>query len=111
METLSTLPVREPLSSSARRRRWRHKLRAEIAQEKLNRGGCVKCGYNEHPAALDFNHIDPSTKEFDVGSAVKHGHGRERIWAEMDKCEILCANCHRIHTYDTNNTRMGEDGA
>jgi len=39
----------------------------KLAEIKLERG-CCKCGYNAHPAALHFNHIDPSTKSFNIGS-------------------------------------------
>ena len=59
---------------------------------------CEECGYNKHPAALDFHHLDPNTKE----NAVRHftnGYAKERILAEIAKCKVLCANCHRIHHY------------
>jgi hypothetical protein len=60
--------------------------------------GCVKCGYKEHPVALEFNHINPELKKFNIASraaAIKSAAFKE----ELAKCEILCANCHRIHTY------------
>ena len=63
-------------------------------------GKCVKCGYNKCNAALDFHHLDPTQKEFNLGS---HGHTRswERMKVELDKCILLCANCHReIHQID-----------
>jgi DNA-directed RNA polymerase subunit M/transcription elongation factor TFIIS len=58
--------------------------------------GCVDCGYNAHPSALDFDHIGDD-KHFDIGSNTSAS--RERLQAEMDKCEVVCANCHRIRTY------------
>lgn len=58
--------------------------------------GCSVCGYNEHPAALDFNHVY-GAKLFGIGQDPKMA--KHKILAEIDKCEILCANCHRIHTY------------
>jgi len=63
--------------------------------------GCAKCGYNEHPAALDFNHLDPSKKSFNIASCASLS--LNLLDAEIAKCEILCANCHRIHTYDSTN--------
>ena len=56
---------------------------------------CERCGFS-HPAALDFHHIDPSTKSFrmsDINPCMKN---REKMFEEIKKCEVLCANCHRI---------------
>lgn len=61
--------------------------------------GCKECGYNANPVALDFNHRDPSTKEF-MPSSRMLTMSLKRIIAEVRKCDVLCANCHRIHTYD-----------
>jgi hypothetical protein len=63
-----------------------------------SRGGrCQLCGYNKCVAALDFHHIDESDKEFSLGT---RGLTRswQRIEAEIKKCVLVCANCHReIH--------------
>lgn len=67
-----------------------------IDKIKLDRG-CAKCGFNAHAAALDFNHIK-GTKNFSVSQDTKKA--MSKLLAEIDKCEILCANCHRIHTYE-----------
>lgn len=63
---------------------------------KLKRG-CAVCGYNSHPAALHFNHIS-GDKNFDISQDPKKAWSK--VIAEIDKCEILCANCHGIHTYE-----------
>lgn len=57
-------------------------------------GKCEVCGYNRCKRALEFHHRDPSQKDFAIGS---DGLTRsfERIKAELDKCVLLCANCHR----------------
>jgi hypothetical protein len=55
---------------------------------------CEHCPEN-HPACLDFHHLDPNEKETSVTLAVHRGWGIERIKAEIAKCVILCANCHR----------------
>jgi len=54
--------------------------------------GCAQCGYNKNPAALHFDHIDKSTKLFQVG--VCHTRSWKAIFKEMEKCTLLCANCH-----------------
>jgi hypothetical protein len=59
--------------------------------------GCSVCGYKEHAAALDFNHVR-GEKRFNVSQDTKTAW--RRLLEEIDKCEILCANCHRIHTYE-----------
>lgn len=61
--------------------------------------GCVVCGYNKHPSALDLDHRDRSTKSFDISSSVA-SKPWEVIAAEIRKCDVLCANCHRIKTYE-----------
>lgn len=59
--------------------------------------GCVHCGYNEHACALDFDHINPDDKLFLIPRVL--GRSRlKRIFAEIRKCQILCANCHRVHS-------------
>jgi hypothetical protein len=56
-------------------------------------GKCEKCGYNKCLGALQFHHIDPSEKEFGLS-----GKGVPKSWerckTELDKCILLCANCH-----------------
>jgi hypothetical protein len=58
---------------------------------KLN-SKCNQCGEN-HPATLDFHHVDDETKEFNI--SVPQGRSMEKIKKEIDKCIILCSNCHR----------------
>ncbi len=55
-------------------------------------GKCSACGYSKYLAALDFHHIDPSKKSFQIT-------GYTTVWGkiveELDKCILLCSNCHR----------------
>ena len=64
---------------------------------KLLGGACVVCGYDAHPAALDFHHQD-GTKDFGIGENLRGGV--DRIRAEIDKCTLLCSNCHRVEHTD-----------
>jgi transposase len=70
-----------------RRRIIKSKLVAEAG------GKCVICGYNRCQRALEFHHLDPTTKEFHLGYA---GATRSlaRARAEARKCILLCSNCH-----------------
>jgi hypothetical protein len=58
-----------------------------------------KCGVSDH-RVLDFHHLDRNTKSFNVADARKSGVGRQRLLDEIAKCECLCANCHRIRTWE-----------
>jgi hypothetical protein len=60
---------------------------------------CVTCGYN-HPAALDFHHVEQKRSNRKVHELVSDGHTKKRILEEIDKCVVLCSNCHRIHHHD-----------
>ena len=61
-------------------------------------GKCVDCGYDKHIRALDFYHIIGDKRD-NVANLVNGGYSREIIKNEIRKCEIRCANCHRIKTF------------
>jgi hypothetical protein len=67
--------------------------RAKIGRYKLEHG-CSICGYNEHPSALCFHHLDPEEKEFTIGSNIHLPW--EILLSEIEKCEVLCMNCHAV---------------
>lgn len=58
---------------------------------------CVDCGETD-PVVLDFDHIDPSTGEFDITSKIRYGSSWRTIEAEITKCVARCANDHRRRT-------------
>jgi transposase len=70
---------------------WRRRVKLRLI--KRAGGCCVICGYDRHPAALHFHHVDPDTKSFILS---RHGVTRSyrEAAAEADKCVLLCANCH-----------------
>jgi len=78
----------------------RRKVR-EMALE-YKGGKCQICGYDKCLAALDFHHIDPTQKDFGI-SAKGYTRSWEKVKLEVDKCVLICANCHReIHYYESN---------
>lgn len=79
------------------RRRSRERV-AEIAQIKASRG-CSRCGEN-HPACLDFHHVDWRTKKKTIAQLTAQGNSVVSIMAEMEKCILLCSNCHRKHHHE-----------
>lgn len=93
-----------------RQMRHQHENRLFMNEWKLSKGceavdieGNV-CGYNTHPSALQFDHIDPSTKyrtksgrTMNPSEMVKLK--RSVLQAELEKCRVLCANCHMVYTH------------
>ncbi len=69
----------------------RKKLR-EMARE-YSGNKCAICGYNKSPRALSFHHRDPKKKDFGL-SARGLTRSWDKIREEIDKCVLLCANCH-----------------
>lgn len=78
-------------------RRRADEKRAALAAYKVEKG-CTDCGYNSHPAALEFDHLPGFNKTRTVASMLYSSW--EAIWKEIAKCEIVCSNCHSIRTYE-----------
>ena len=57
----------------------------------------MKCGYNKCLAAMEFHHRDPSEKEFAFSRYrnTSWDKNKDTVLTELDKCDLLCANCHR----------------
>lgn len=79
---------------------WQNKRRAELKTWMKNLKAalsCKKCGEN-HPGCLQFHHADPSKKEISISQAVTINWSTKRILKEIEKCVVLCANCHiKLH--------------
>lgn len=76
----------------------RRKLKALLVEYKGT--SCERCGFIGHQAAMVFHHKDPLIKEFAIS---KHGHtmSLDKAKAEVDKCHLLCSNCHLVvHAID-----------
>lgn len=71
---------------SAELREWYRELKRDYE--------CTECGEDRAPA-LDFHHEGESKNEA-VSKMINDGYGKERIMEEIEKCEVLCANCHRV---------------
>lgn len=81
------------------RSRSRRKERKEWFRKLMVDKFCIKCGESDI-ACLDFHHIDPKTKDDTVSRLLAYLRSKERILKEIEKCEVLCANCHRkFHRY------------
>lgn len=63
----------------------------------LLESSCKDCGASD-PRILDFDHL--SDKSHNVSDMQGRGYSVERIQEEIDKCEVVCSNCHRIRTFE-----------
>jgi hypothetical protein len=78
-----------------------HHARSSLSQKKTKQscvdykgGMCVICRYDTYVGALEFHHLDPSQKDFNISSKKNSGFG-PMMKAELDKCILLCSCCHR----------------
>lgn len=62
---------------------------------------CTKCPEN-HPACLVFHHRDPTKKIVEISVAVSNRWSKEKILEEIEKCDVLCSNCHLKHHFKEN---------
>ena len=88
---------------SGRQRAERNKKKDWITQYKLENSVCTDCGISYPPHILDFDHL--KDKKFGIARAHR-SHGLDEIKAEIEKCEIVCSNCHRARTWE----RQYKDG-
>jgi hypothetical protein len=75
--------------------RRRKKVKRELVEYK--KGKCIHCGYDRCVEALHFHHKDPNEKDFGI-SANGDTLSLDRLKKEVDKCDLVCSNCHaEIH--------------
>lgn len=87
-KNLSTPGYQAGMLRAVRQRKY-----MEVAREKVRRG-CARCG-ERHPACLDFHHRDRTTKDLTLSQMCARAASDRRIQEEIQKCDLLCANCHR----------------
>jgi hypothetical protein len=63
-------------------------------------GKCQMCGYDKCIGALEFHHKNPGEKDFQISSG--RTISLQKILAEVDKCMLLCSNCHREAHHEPN---------
>ncbi len=73
--------------------RLKRRTMLKIKSVEYKGGECILCGYNKCIQALDFHHTNPSEKDFTISG--KYNLSWDRIKNELDKCILVCSNCHR----------------
>lgn len=106
-------PVKDADKIKASRRKWYannskkareavYSRRAELKiwyEDFKSSLSCEHCGEN-HPATLDFHHKDPKDKDLELAYVISYGWSKDRILSEVEKCAVLCSNCHRKLHYN-----------
>jgi hypothetical protein len=92
-------------NEDTKRRRVDMKLRAI----EYKGGKCLDCGEKFPHYVYDFHHVNPDEKE--ITPAKLFGRYWHNIVAELDKCVLLCANCHRIRHYSNETSISEAEGA
>lgn len=67
---------------------------------------CMDCGHRYHYAVMDFDHREGADKKFTLA---KFPSSLERVKAEIAKCDVVCANCHRMRTWKRKNASAEKD--
>ena len=90
-------------------RREKHAVQAKIRNRERKLmgiaylgGKCKRCGGEFHPAVFEFHHKNPAEKEYSPSHALQQSW--ENFKKELDKCDLLCANCHRMTHHDWENS-------
>lgn len=88
------LSMRDPEKAKAQR----EELKKYIETLKRN-GECTSCHLKDH-RVLEFHHRNPSEKKFSIVQAVHNRYSLNTLKEEIKKCDLVCANCHRIIHYE-----------
>lgn len=74
---------------------WRIRTKEKLVQHFGNK--CVDCFFVGPPFMFDFDHRDPSLKSFGIADSLTANYAK--LLAEAEKCDLVCANCHRMRTH------------
>jgi hypothetical protein len=106
------MPYKDPEKQKAAARAWaernkeitnqrtrdrRNNIKKFLRDYKADNSICTDCNISYPPHILDFDHL--GDKEFQLSGTVANGKTIEVIKKEIEKCEIVCSNCHRHRTY------------
>ncbi len=84
-----------PYKDKQKQQEWIRNKRQRFKQKAIKYldSKCKLCGYNKCIQALEFHHINPEEKEFKPADMARYSW--KKVQKELDKCVLLCANCHR----------------
>lgn len=88
------------MTPAEKTRMYRERQRARLRELKESTP-CSRCGEYFPYYVTDYHHRDPADKSFKISVANQSNMAWDRVQAEIDKCDLLCANCHRIEEYSS----------
>lgn len=89
--------ARPPEYWANKRKQYRDRVRPVLNEIKDQ--PCADCGFRYPYPVMEFDHVR-GEKVDNVSAMVSRGVGLKKILAEVEKCDIVCANCHRIRTWE-----------
>jgi hypothetical protein len=108
-EWRKTAEYKEGQAAKSRERKFKRKQWLYGIKSKLS---CSRCGYDKHPVALQFHHLNGDDKIGEINRLLYRTNASlDAVLKEMAKCTVLCANCHAIHHYEEyyNNAELRPD--
>ncbi len=94
---------KEKLRTSIKDRSWKRKQKLID----LKGGKCQICGYNKCPRSLSFHHREPEKKQYNLNSRVIAGIKWSTVVEEVEKCDLLCLNCHNEVEFEIHKNLRG----
>lgn len=91
------MPYKDKSVQREFQRVWKNSRTDRLRQLKENKP-CTDCGLIYHIAAMEWDHLPGSTKVRNLANMQQYS--LKRVLEEIDKCELVCANCHRIRTFN-----------
>jgi hypothetical protein len=90
------MPYKDPEKQRAYQNKWKRE-RVDRLRD-LKREPCMDCGGTFHPAAMQWDHRPGEAKFRHLSGMTQYNF--ERITDEIQKCDLVCANCHAVRTYN-----------
>lgn len=93
----------QKLTKTKHRKQWEREKGWQLKTQfiAIKGGKCERCGGLFHPSVYDFHHRDPSKKKFNLSIDRLANRATDLIMKELEKCSLLCSNCHReVHLFN-----------
>lgn len=88
------MTIQKKKAQNKENRRLLRARKSQIVWDFLKLNPCYVCGESD-PVVLEFNHLDPSEKIDNVSTIAGSDQPVDVLIREMEKCEVLCSNCHK----------------
>lgn len=106
------MAYRDLIKKRAAELRWYYRNKEKVRQKKalarmkrlsyirrLKEVPCIDCGMKYPYYVMDFDHIEGTIKLGNIATIASTGYGQKTLKSEIEKCDVVCVNCHRIRTH------------